>query len=126
MSNITRINQETRNWLTSSSKEMKAALINHAEVGNGWTGRGRGCTPAVTLEYQCPTPSNDMDGWMQIVINREHCQTGIRRLKEIVAELFSEFELNGLFLVETPTNEDGFVTFIASFDLEAYCNAEAA
>ena len=114
-------------------KALKEALIAHPELGNGWTGRGQGCTALVTVEYQCAKPKAGVDGTITISINRgnilrslKSCKTGVRRITEIVKDALAKQGLDTFFDLGKTMKDDDFFTFTSTFNMDEYSSADVA
>lgn len=133
MTTFTRITQSDRTFFTAAVRGLKDALVAHTELANGWTGRGRGCTALVTVEYQCAKPQMGVEGTITISINRgdvmrgeQSCSTGIRRMNQIVREELEAQELDSFFDLGRTESDDDFHTFTATFDMSRYSSADIA
>lgn len=127
MENFTRIDQNTRTFLTAQVAALKADLIQHPEVANGWTGRGQGCSALVSVDYQCPKPQKNVEGTITISINRggvmrdgASCTTGVRRLNAILLEELANHELDFVFELGRRETDDDFHTWTATFNMDLY------
>ena len=122
---ITRMDQATRTFITAALAQVKYELI--STIADGWTGKGRGCTPGIVWNYQCPTQKNNMNGTITLVVNRDKANKGIRHCVNALNAALEAHGVSEYFTKATvPSSKTTKAkhTIGVSFDLEGYNNME--